>query len=77
MYFFRIIGTNHLIAKKYRGWKWTFKINFKATTYVTCIFHSSHLSFNSTLHCKKTCNSMLIWAKKKFNNKKKNSITRL
>ena len=56
MYFFKIIGASHLIAKKYGRWKWTFQTNFKVTTYVTYVFHLSPLSINSTFLATKTCN---------------------
>ena len=41
--------------------EWTLQINFKVTTYFTCSFHLSSLSFNSTIPPKKTCNKVLIW----------------
>jgi hypothetical protein len=62
--FLKFRRTGYLIAKKDRGVKCTFKINFKATIYFTRPFHLNHLSFNSTFPPNKTCNWMLIWVQK-------------
>jgi hypothetical protein len=48
MYFLKIKGTDHLIAKKDEGLKCTSQIFLKAPTYVTRVFHFRPLIFNST-----------------------------
>jgi hypothetical protein len=51
MYFLKIIGTNHLMAKKDEGRKKLSKHILNPS--FICVFHSSLLSFNSTLFPKK------------------------
>jgi hypothetical protein len=48
MYFLKIKGTGHLIAKKDEGLKCTSQKNLRAPTYVTHVFHLRPLFFNST-----------------------------
>jgi hypothetical protein len=48
MCFLKIKRTDHFIAKKL-GTKMYFTNKFESTTYITYIFHLSHLYFNSIL----------------------------
>jgi len=49
MYCLKIKGIDYLIIKKAEGIKMYFTNKFKSVIYVTYIFHSSPLTFNSTL----------------------------